>query len=125
MATRQTKRAVTAEAKAPPARRKPRKETPSAAGRKKSALATKPPATKTVAMAAADPQVAAAPKGKLGDLLAALKQKGGTGLTEVSEALGWQPHTTRAAITRLRQRGFDIVLEGDRGARCYRLQSEA
>ena len=120
MATRQTKRADTAETKAPPARRKPRKDTPSAAGRKKHA-----PGTTTVAEAAVDAQVAAAPKGKLGDLLAALKQKGGTGLTEVSEALGWQPHTTRAAITRLRQRGFEIVIEGDRGARRYRLRSEA
>lgn len=67
----------------------------------------------------------AAPKGKLAALLEAISKDGGASLAEISAALGWQHHTTRAAITRLRQRGYDIVLEGAHGARCYQLRAAA
>ena len=61
------------------------------------------------------------PKGKLGQLLASIEGTDGATLEELSAALSWQPHSTRAAITGLRKRGFEIALttEGDRKA--YRI----
>lgn len=52
----------------------------------------------------------AAPAGKLGMVLKAISRKRGATLAELTEATGWQPHTTRAALTRLRQRGCPAVL---------------
>ena len=45
----------------------------------------------------------------------------GLPLAELAALTGWQPHTTRAALTRLRRRGFILVLgsvdsAGDRKA---------
>jgi hypothetical protein len=37
-----------------------------------------------------------------------LKRDGGTTITAISSALGWQPHTTRAAITGLRKAGHKV-----------------
>jgi hypothetical protein len=37
-----------------------------------------------------------------------LKQEGGTSLDAIVEATGWQPHTTRAALTGLRKKGHAI-----------------
>ncbi|WP_439620099.1 DUF3489 domain-containing protein [Hyphomonas sp.] len=48
-------------------------------------------------------------------LVSALTGKGAS-ITQLSELLGWQPHTIRAAFTRLRQRGYNIErlkAEGD------------
>ena len=50
---------------------------------------------------------------------------GGATLDDLTAATGWLPHTTRAAITRLRQRGFEIELTVARGARRYQLANEA
>lgn len=60
----------------------------------------------------------ARPGGKLGAIVAAVASEGGATLDELAEAASWQKHTTRAALTRLRQRGFDIRLQttGDRKA---------
>jgi hypothetical protein len=44
-----------------------------------------------------------------------LSAKGGTTLDSLSEATGWLPHTTRAALTGLRKRGYAIVREGREG----------
>jgi DNA-binding MarR family transcriptional regulator len=68
------------------------------------------------------PREAAAPGGKLGVVLKAIRRKGGATLVELTEATGWQPHTTRAALTRLRQRGFPAALTEEGGRRAYRLQ---
>jgi hypothetical protein len=61
------------------------------------------------------------PAGKMGLLLETVAQPRGATLDELASKAGWLPHTTRAAITRLRQRGYDIQLAtvGDR--RSYRL----
>ncbi|MEM9670396.1 MAG: DUF3489 domain-containing protein [Pseudomonadota bacterium] len=48
------------------------------------------------------------PGTKLADLVAALNGKGST-IPKLSNRLGWQPHTIRAAMTRLRQRGYVIT----------------
>ncbi len=65
------------------------------------------------------------PSGKLGAILAAVAGPDGASLVEVADAAGWQRHTTRAALTRLRQRGFDIRLEKTDGHRVYRLVGQA
>jgi hypothetical protein len=63
------------------------------------------------------------PGGKLGEILAAVEAAGGATIGELAEASAWQPHTTRAALTRLRQRGFDIRLEAIGERKAYRLQA--
>ncbi len=60
------------------------------------------------------------PGGKLGVLLAAVSRPEGATIDDLTSASGWLPHTTRAALTRLRQRGFDVRLatKGARKAYC-------
>ena len=41
-------------------------------------------------------------------LIGMLSRDGGTTITAISSALGWQPHTTRAAITGLRKAGHKV-----------------
>lgn len=65
------------------------------------------------------------PGGKLGAILAAVGDEAGATLHELVDATGWQAHTTRAALTRLRQRGFDIRLETADGRKAYRLADSA
>jgi hypothetical protein len=61
------------------------------------------------------------PGGKLGQLLEVVGTDAGATLAELVALTGWLPHTTRAALTRLRQRGHAVTLiqQGDRKA--YRL----
>jgi len=61
------------------------------------------------------------PRGKLETVLSAIEADEGATLGELVAATSWLPHTTRAAITRLRQRGFDIRLMEHDGRRAYRL----
>ena len=58
------------------------------------------------------------PTGKLGHVLDSVSAKRGASLEELVDLTGWQPHTARAALTRLRQRGFEVALRktGDRKA---------
>ena len=46
---------------------------------------------------------------KLAKLVAMLSRKSGVTLAKASEALGWQTHTTSAAMTGLRKRGYAIT----------------
>lgn len=48
------------------------------------------------------------PNGKLGALLTTISSEDGASIVELSAQLGWQQHTTRAAISRLRKSGFEI-----------------
>ena len=41
-------------------------------------------------------------------LISMLRRDGGTTIAEISASLGWQPHTTRAAITGLRKAGHKV-----------------
>lgn len=68
------------------------------------------------------PARAVRPKGKLDTVLKAIERKRGATLAELTEATGWLPHTTRAALTRLRQRGFAATLVEESGRKAYRLQ---
>ena len=54
-------------------------------------------------------QIAPRSSSKLADVLALLHRDEGTSLAEIVTATGWLPHTTRAALTRLRQRGYSIA----------------
>lgn len=66
------------------------------------------------------------PGGKLGLLLDAVAGPNGATLEDLTTRTGWQPHTTRAALTRLRQRGFDVRLGAATGGRkAYRLTTAA
>ena len=63
----------------------------------------------------------ARPGGKLAMLLDAVARPEGATLDELTAASGWLPHTTRAAITRLRQRGFDVRLASTGTRKAYHL----
>lgn len=45
---------------------------------------------------------------KQAKLVGILSRKSGVTLAKASEALGWQPHTTRATMTGLKKRGYVI-----------------
>jgi len=51
------------------------------------------------------------PMTKREQLIRMLAAKNGAGAHAISRKLGWQPHTTRAAISGLRKAGFDIQSE--------------
>ena len=61
------------------------------------------------------------PGGKLGRVLATLATDAGATLPELVALTGWQPHTTRAALTRLRQRGHALERHERDGMKAYRL----
>jgi len=61
------------------------------------------------------------PNGKLGEVLQAISAEAGATLNEITTLTGWLPHTARAAVTGLRQRGFPILLAQQNGRRAYRL----
>jgi hypothetical protein len=64
---------------------------------------------------------ASRPGGKLGAVLDALQAEQGATLSELVTATGWLPHTTRAALTGLRKRGFPVHLGERDGRKAYRL----
>ncbi len=70
----------------------------------------------------ADPQ---RPTGKLAVVLETVERGAGATLAELTDRTGWQPHTTRAALTRLRQRGFPITLGIHDGRKAYRIADGA
>ena len=63
-----------------------------------------PPAARTQAE---QPRV---PAGKLGQVLAAVRTGAGASLDDLVALTGWQRHTVRASLTRLRQGGVPIEL---------------
>ena len=55
-------------------------------------------------------------------IIGLLQRKQGASLAELVAATGWLPHTTRAALTRLRQGGHDLQKEKrDTGETAYRI----
>ena len=66
-----------------------------------------------------------APGGKLGAVLSALATEDGVTLAALVSLTGWLPHTARAALCRLRQRGYPIRLLGTAGSRAYHLDTPA
>lgn len=54
---------------------------------------------------------------KKATLIKLLKTSKGAELAALSKKLGWQPHTTRAAMSGLRKAGYEIVFEPSEGAK--------
>lgn len=48
---------------------------------------------------------------KKDQLIKLLGSKSGTDIKSLSEKLGWQPHTTRAAMSGLRKAGYEVTGE--------------
>jgi hypothetical protein len=65
------------------------------------------------------------PGGKLGTVVDAIARPTGASLDELVALSGWLPHTTRAAVTRLRQRGHDVTLRTVDGRKAYCLTRPA
>jgi hypothetical protein len=55
---------------------------------------------------------------KQGQLITMLLRDDGASIVEIATALGWLPHTTRAALTGLRHKGYELGREinGERGS---------
>jgi hypothetical protein len=59
---------------------------------------------------------------KLASVMVLLRRSEGATIDVLTKATGWLPHTTRAAITGVRKRGYSVVLDrGAEGASVYRL----
>ena len=57
-------------------------------------------------------------------MISMLSGKSGATLDALTEATGWLPHTTRAALTGLRKRGFAIERMREKDASVYRIVEE-
>ena len=66
------------------------------------------------------------PPAKRARLIGLLKAGGGADVATLSDALGWQQHSTRAALTGLRKAGFSIERTKPDGGNsaCYRITAE-
>ncbi len=66
------------------------------------------------------------PPTKRARLIGMLKTGGGADVATLSDALGWQQHSTRAALTGLRKAGFSIERTKSDGGNsaCYRITAE-
>ena len=51
------------------------------------------------------------PKTKKAQLIQLLSRKAGADVAMISDKLGWQTHTTRAALSGLRKAGYEVVGE--------------
>ena len=51
-----------------------------------------------------------------------LRRSKGATMPQLERSLGWQPHTIRAAISRLRKSGFEIVLDQGGKTPIYRIE---
>jgi hypothetical protein len=59
---------------------------------------------------------------KIGEVIALLSRSEGAGIEDLMSATGWLSHTTRAALTGLRKRGFAIERErSEQGGSVYRI----
>jgi hypothetical protein len=58
---------------------------------------------------------------KIGKVTALLMRKEGATLDEMVKATAWLPHTTRAALTGLKKRGYTIERNQRDGASLYRI----
>ncbi len=62
---------------------------------------------------------------KKAQLIQMLSTKTGADVEAISGKLGWQSHTTRAAITMLKKAGYEVAAEKESGKpTCYRIIAE-
>jgi hypothetical protein len=60
---------------------------------------------------------------KQAQIIALMKRKSGATLDEMVEATGWLPHTTRAALTGLRKKGYGLAKDKNaQGKTVYRIE---
>jgi biotin operon repressor len=78
-----------------------------------------PPATDDVSPSAA-PSCSPAETSKTARVIALLQRQDGASLDELVAETGWQRHTTRAALTSLRKKGYVIASERINDVRRYR-----
>ena len=71
------------------------------------------------------PPTSPRPGSKIGIVVTLLERETGATLDEMVAATGWQPHTTRAALTGLRNKGRTIDKTKRDNATCYRIMVEA
>lgn len=62
---------------------------------------------------------------KIRQVIELLRRDLGATLEELTSATGWQPHSTRAALTGLRKKGCVIEKSKREDATCYRLMESA
>lgn len=74
------------------------------------ACSKKKPSAPAPATAGADPDAPRA-NTKAAQLLDRLRTADGATIAELTQALGWQAHTVRAAFTGMRKRGYDVIRE--------------
>lgn len=66
-------------------------------------------------------QPSVSPMTKKSQLIAMLGAGGCSTITAISQAFGWQPHTTRAAITDLRKAGHQIKATSGENGTSYQI----
>ena len=64
--------------------------------------------------------IAAPPISKTAQVAALLTRDEGATLQQLIDATGWLPHTTRAALTGLKKKGYSISSDKLEGIRTYR-----
>lgn len=62
-----------------------------------------------------------APVSKIAQVTEMLQRSGGTTLAELVATTGWLPHTTRAALTGLRKKGYMLDKESRNGVTVYNI----
>ena len=62
---------------------------------------------------------------KIGKVIALLERKDGATLDEMVKATGWLPHTTRAALTGLKKKGYTIKRDKRGDVTCYHIMKSA
>lgn len=83
------------------------------------------PAPEPVGMGTAEAGTPPRPGGKVGLAHDAIRAPGGATIEELTALLGWLPHTTRAALSRLRARGHAVTLRSREGRKAYHLEARA
>ena len=97
------------------------KQVPTRSNRKAEAQALKPRRSNARQGPNAKAQQAVeAPRTKLEQVAVLLVRDEGASLEQLIAATGWLPHTTRAALTGLRKRGYAIDSDKVDGTRTYR-----
>ena len=66
-----------------------------------------------------------APSTKIDTVCKLLSRPTGASIAQLQKTTGWQPHSVRAALTRLRQKGHAIERRNDPAGTRYRIETES